>query len=382
MIGGGLGSMIGNVHRYALNMDQCYDLVAGAFSTQLNKSQQLAKQLGMDLDHIYPNYQAMFEKELLLSDDERIQAVSIVTPNDTHFEIAQQAFKAGFHIIIDKPLTLTYQQAQALQTIQKNSKKLCCVTYTYSGYPMIKEARSLLQNHCLGAIKKIIVNFPQGWLSNQENDDNKQAKWRLDPNRAIAGTLTDIGTHAFHLAEYVSGLKVTDVCAQLNTFIKHRVLDDDVSILMNFNNDARGVITVSQIAAGHEANISITVYAEEGSLFWQQNDANTLIIQWLHRPTEIRRSGTDHHYLSDIARYNCRTPAGHPEGFIEAFANHYRNFAQAILRDAYANDVNLHETQRLWDDYPKIEEGVRGLAFIESVLASAQSERKWVALRI
>lgn len=377
MIGGGTGSMIGSVHRYAARLDHCYDLVAAVFSTSLKKSQQLGHELGINMERIYPDYQTMLAKELMLPMAERIEALSIVTPNHTHFAIAKCAMHAGLHVIMDKPLTITLAEAKALQHIQTKRKKLFCITYTYAGYPMIKEARHLLQNNHLGKIRKIIVDYPQGWLSDYQENKHKQASWRQDPNCGIAGTIADIGTHAFHLAEYVSDAQVTHVNAQINTFVKRRLLDDDASILLRFDNRATGVITVSQIAAGEEANININVYAERGSIFWQHKDANKLVIKWREKPTEIRRSGSDNSYLSNMALHNCRTPAGHPEGYIEAFANHYRNFAFSI----HAHNARNITLRPEWDDYPKMKQGVRGVAFIESVIASAKSsQQKWTLM--
>lgn len=379
MIGGGIGSMIGNIHRYAARLDHHYDLVAAVFSTSLKKSQQLGRQLGMNMGRIYPDYQTLLAKELTLPIDERIQALAIVTPNHTHFAIAKCAMQADLHVIIDKPLTIRLAEAKVLQKMQTKRKKLFCITYTYAGYPMIKEARYLLQNNYLGKIRKIIVDYPQGWLSEYQENKHKQASWRQNPQCGIAGTISDIGTHAFHLAEYMSDAKVMHVNAQTNTFVKRRLLDDDASILLKFNNGASGVITASQVAAGEEANININVYAERGSMSWQHNDANTLVIKWREQPTEIRRSGSDNAYLSDIALHNCRTPAGHPEGFIEAFANHYRNFALAI----HAHDLKKMAIREEWD-YPKIDQGVRGVAFVEAVIASAKSlkssQQKWTPI--
>lgn len=374
MIGGGFDSMIGNVHRHAACLDHKYQLVGGVFSRSHEKSTILAHQLGLDIKRIYSCYEEMLSRESKLPSDERFNVITIVTPNDLHFELAKAALLAGFHVIIDKPLTQFLCQANELMTISKKVKRLVCVTYVYSGYPMIKEARSLIQSNRLGKIRKVMITFSQGWLTSLiEEQQQKQASWRMDPHRSHSGTTADIGTHAFHLAEYVTGLKTTHIRADIQTAVPKRLLEDDSAILLKFDQGAHGLLVASQIAAGDEVNINLCVYGEKGSIHWQHQDANSLLVKWLDQPAQLLRAGTDNHYLDDMTLYNCRLPAGHSEGFIEAFANLYRNFALCV--DAMKHDLPI---QQKWNDYPKIEDGIRGVRFVERVLACNQSKEKWL----
>jgi predicted dehydrogenase len=372
MIGGGPGSFIGAIHRIAARMDNYYELIGGAFSSSLEKSLETGEELGLDESRIYPSYQELILQEKKKPANERIQVIAIVTPNHLHFEPAKMALENGFHVILDKPMTLSLAEAIALKEIQEKTENLLCLTHTYTGYPMVKEARQQIAAGKLGNITKIYVEYPQGWLSTPVK--NKQADWRTDPSKSgIAGAMGDIGTHAFNLAEYVSGLSVQKLCADINIVIENRRLDDDGAVLLKFDNGASGVLMATQVAAGEENNIKIRVYGEKGGLEWQQVDANTLTLKWLDEPAQTLRTGGG--YLSSFAQHNTRTPSGHPEGYLEAFANIYKNFAEHII--AIQNQAKPKKESL---DYPSIQEGVRGMAFIETVIASGKSTQKWLDL--
>jgi predicted dehydrogenase len=377
MIGGGQGAFIGAVHRIAARMDDEYELVCGAFSSDAEKAKASGLLLGLKADRVYTWYKQLIEKEKQLPENERVQVISIVTPNHLHFEPAKMALENGFHVILDKPMTFSLAEAKELEKVVKASGKRFCLTHTYTGYPMVKEARQIVKEGRLGKIRKVYVEYPQGWLSTfLEGEDNKQAAWRTDPSKSgIAGAMGDIGTHAFNLAEYVSGLQVTKLCADINIVVEGRKLDDDGTALLKFNNGASGVLIVSQIAAGDENNIKVRVYGEKGSIEWQQDNANTLLLKLLDKPVEILRTGGG--YLSSYATHNTRVPAGHPEGYLEAFANLYRNFALSIKADIAGKPA-----EREWLDYPGIEDGVRGMAFVENVITSGKSDVKWTDFKI
>jgi len=372
MIGGGKGAFIGAVHRIAARMDDEYELTCGAFSSDAEKAKASGLLLGLSPDRVYTSYHELIEKEKQLPEDERVQVISIVTPNHLHFGPAKLALENGFHVILDKPMTFSLAEAKELEKVVKASGKRFCLTHTYTGYPMVKEARQLVAEGKLGKIRKVCVEYPQGWLSTfLEGEDNKQASWRTDPTKSgIAGAMGDIGTHAFNLAEYVSGLQVTKLCADINTVVEGRKLDDDGAALLKFNNGASGVLIASQVAAGDENNIKLRVYGEKGGLEWQQDNANTLLLKWLDKPAEILRTGAG--YLSSYATNNTRVPAGHPEGYLEAFANLYRNFALSIKAD-----IAGKQAEKEWLDYPGIEDGIRGMAFVENVITSGKSGVKW-----
>lgn len=372
MIGGGPGSFIGAIHRIAARMDGMIEMVCGSFSSDPDKSAKAGKELGLEATRCYANYEEMIAREGELPAEQRMDFVSIVTPNHVHFAPAMAALEAGFHVVLDKPMTLTLDEAKQLAEKIESSGKLFCLTHTYTGYPMVKQARQMVLNGDFGKIRKVYVEYPQAWLSTPlEQDGNKQAGWRTDPSKSgKGGAMGDIGTHAFNLAEYVSGLQVTRLCADLHTKVPNRVLDDDGAMLLRFGNGASGVLMATQIAAGEENNIKIRVYGEKGGLEWQQEDANTLQVKWLDRPKEIYRAGTP--YLSSYAEVNARTPAGHPEGYLEAFANHYQNFARTLL-------AQLNDTEPLpeWQDYPGTEDGLRGMAFVEIAVENSKLDQKW-----
>ena len=377
MVGGGKGAFIGAVHRIAAQLDNEYQLVCGAFSSDARKSRESGEALGLDTDRVYSSYHELFEKEKALPEDKRMQVVSIVTPNHAHFEPVKLGLENGFHVILDKPMTFSLQEAKELQQVYDRHDRLFCLTHTYTGYPMVKEARQLVADGRFGAIRKVYVEYPQGWLSGfEEGTGNKQASWRTDPGKSgIAGAMGDIGTHAFNLAEYVSGLELTKLCAAINIVVPGRKLDDDGEVLLQFNNGASGLLFATQVAAGEENNVKVRVYGEKGGLEWQQEDANSLQVKWLDKPKEIYRAGGG--YLSAVARHNLRTPGGHPEGYLEAFANIYRNFALCVRAKDHGETPKPE-----WLDFPGIREGVRGMAFIESVIASGKSDQKWLHFNV
>lgn len=377
MIGGGQGAFIGAVHRIAARIDGEYELVCGAFSSNAEKSQASGLLLGLPASRSYSSYQELIEKEKQLPENERVQVISIVTPNHVHFAPTKMALENGFHVVLDKPMTFSLEEAKELEKVVSASGKLFCLTHTYTGYPMVKEAKQLIKAGAIGAVRKVYVEYPQGWLSSfLEGEDNKQASWRTDPGKSgIAGAMGDIGTHAFNLAEYVTGLQVTKICADINIVVEGRKLDDDGAALLKFNNGASGVLTATQIAAGEENNVKIRVYGEKGGLEWHQSDANSLTVMYTDKPAETWRTGGG--YTSSFAQHNTRTPAGHPEGYLEAFANLYRNFALTVKAGLEGKQATPEEL-----DFPGIEEGVRGMAFIENVIASGKSDAKWTDFTI
>ena len=373
MIGGGIGAFIGNIHRIASRMDGKFELVCGAFSSDAKKSIESGLQLGIDENRCYQTFAEMFEKELQLPENERMQVVSIVTPNHVHFEPTKIALQNNFHVVLDKPLCFSLDEAHQLKNIVANSKAKFCLTHTYTGYPMIKQAKQMIANGEIGIVRKIYVNYVQGWLHTAlENNNQKQASWRTNPTQSgIAGAMGDIGIHAFNLTEYITGLQTTKLSAHINTIIEGRQLDDDGATHLQFNNGASGVLIATQIATGAENNISMKIYGDKGSIEWEHENNNSLKINWPDKPSQIYRSGTP--YLQHIAAANCRTPAGHPEGYLEAFANIYTNFANHILAEK-----NNTEILPQYIDYPSIEDGVRGMQFIEAVIKSGKSEIKWI----
>ncbi len=375
MIGGGPGAFIGAVHRLAAQMDGEMELVCGAFSSDPEKSAAEGLRLGLPVNRTYGSWKEMLRREQELPAAERMEVVSIVTPNHLHFEPAKTALESGFHVVLDKPMTFSLAEALELEKTVRQTGLLFCLTHTYTGYPMVKEARQQVSAGNLGNIRKVYVEYPQGWLADfMEGGNNKQAAWRTDPARSgIAGAMGDIGTHAFNLAEYISGLEVSAVCAAVNTVVPGRRLDDDGEILLRFSNGASGCLIATQVATGEENNIKIRVYGEKGGLEWQQDNANTLLLKWPDRPAAILRTGTP--WLSSFAAANTRIPAGHPEGYLEAFANLYRNVARC-LKAKKKNETPAPE----WLDFPGVAEGVRGMLFIEKVVENSAGNQKWTSL--
>lgn len=368
MIGGGPDSFIGSIHRIAALMDGHYEIVCGVFSTSYEKSLITGREIGIDEERIYKTELEMFEKESQLEEGSRMEVVSIVTPNNLHYIQTKQALKYNFNVILDKPLCNSLEEALELQEIISNSTKKFCLTHTYTGYPMIKEAKFIVKSGVIGKIRKVSVEYPQGWLTRSiEKTGHKQAAWRNDEK--VSGKsccLGDIGTHAFNLLEYVTGLKVNKLFAEVSTFVEGRVLDDDATILLRLENEAKGVIQSSQILTGEENSLRIQVWGEEGGVEWCQLDPNTLKVKKIEGPMQIYRAGTNFDYLSKHSRLNLRTPGGHPEGYLEAFANIYRSFYYEV------KGKSVEEF-----DFPSIEEGVRGMKFIDLALVSSRLE-KWV----
>lgn len=377
MVGGGRGAFIGGVHRIAANIDGQIELVCGAFSSDPEKSKASGADLFLPPNRCYGSFEEMMHAEKALPDDQRMEFVSIVTPNHMHFAPAKLALLSGFHVLSDKPATFNLAEVRELVALVKQTGLLYGLTHNYTGYPLVKHARELVHQGKLGKIRKVVVEYPQGWLATRlEDSGQKQAAWRTDPTRCgAAGCVGDLGTHAENLAEYITGLKIKELAADLTSFVEGRMLDDDANMLLRFDNGAKGVLHSSQISVGEENNLNIRVYGEKGGLEWHQNEPNTLLLKWLDRPTEILRTANG--YLSAEAAANTRTPASHPEGYLEAFANVYRNFANHLRA------IQSGETpSALVLDYPKIEDGVRGMAFIEAVVTSSQNNAAWTPLGV
>ncbi|MBU0716372.1 MAG: Gfo/Idh/MocA family oxidoreductase [Verrucomicrobia bacterium] len=373
MVGGGKDAFIGAVHRRAALMDGRAELVCGAFSRSPEKSQAAGRECFLPDHRIYGSFQEMFAAERRLPAGERMDFVVIVTPNDVHYPAAMAALAEGFHVVCDKPMTTTLAEARRLELEVRKTGRLFCLTHNYTGYPMVKEARDLARDSRLGKIRRVVVEYPQGWLAARlEATGQKQAAWRTDPKHAGATCcMGDIGSHCENLAEYITGLKIKSLCADLTTFVKGRTLDDDGSVLLRFDNGARGVLWASQIAVGEENALAIRVYGEKGAVIWRQQDPDTLIIHWTDRANEIRRRGTG--FVGPAAAAATRLPAGHPEGFHDAFANLYRRFYDAL--EATAEGRKIKER-----DYPDVHDGVRGMAFLEAVVRSSRSGQKWINL--
>jgi predicted dehydrogenase len=375
MVGGGKDAFIGAIHRIAANMDGQIELVCGALSINQEIAIDSGHMLFLPEDRIYTNYEDMIRAESKQPADKRMDFVTIVTPNFAHFAPAMMALDNGFNVVIEKPITFTLNEAKQLKKKLDETGLMLLLTHTYSGYPMVKEAKQLVKKGAIGKIRKIYVEYLQGWLSKlSEREGNAQAAWRTDPTKSgKSGCMGDIGTHAAHLAEYISGLKITQLNASLNIVVDGRMLDDDGAILLRFEDKATGVLTASQITAGEENALKIRIYGETGSLEWAQQEPNTLTLKWLDKPAQTLRAGSNYgDRESTCATHNCRTPGGHPEGYLEAFGNLYRNFALTL-----SAKINNEEPKPEWLDFPGIEDGIRGMAFIENVVASNHSKEKW-----
>lgn len=375
MIGGGKDAFIGAIHRIAANMDGLIELSCGALSVNPEMAIESGKILFLPEDRVYTNYEVMIKNESSLPDDKRIDFITIVTPNFAHFAPAMMALEHGFNVVVEKPITFTIEEARQLKKKVEETGKTLCLTHTYAGYPMVKQAKYMVANGAFGKVRKIVVEYHQGWLSKlSEREGNAQAAWRTDPKKSgKSGCMGDIGTHAAHLAEYISGLKITKICADLNIMVEGRALDDDGNVLLKFDNGAAGVLSASQVAAGEENSLRIKLYGETGGIEWHQHEPNTLLVKWLDQPSQVLRAGSGYtDRLSTFATKNCRTPGGHPEGYLEAFGNIYRNFAQTLL----AKLGGTEPTKEMLD-FPGVDEGIRGMAFIDNVVASSQSDVKW-----
>lgn len=380
MVGGGKDAFIGAIHRIAANMDGMIELVCGALSINPDVAKDSAKSLFLPESRTYLTYEEMIKAEAALPADQRMDFVTIVTPNFAHFAPAMMALDHGFHVVIEKPITFSLDEAKQLQQKVAETGLLLCLTHTYSGYPMVKQAKQMVKENAFGKIRKVVVEYPQGWLSKlSEREGNAQAAWRTDPKRSgKAGSMGDIGTHAAHLAEYITGLKITQLCADLNIMVPGRMLDDDGNVLLRFDNGAAGVLIASQIAAGEENNLRIKVYGEKGGIEWSQQEPNTLWVKWLDQPMQVLRAGSNYGaHLSSFATHNARTPGGHPEGYLEAFGNIYRNFALTLSARI---DGSAPSAEAM--DFPSVEDGIRGMAFIDNVVASAGMDTKWKTFEV
>ncbi|MES2705382.1 MAG: Gfo/Idh/MocA family oxidoreductase [Verrucomicrobiota bacterium] len=372
MVGGGRGAFIGAVHRMASSLDGQVELVCGAFSSDPEKSKASGADLFLPAERCYGTYEEMILAEKALPVGERMDFMVIVTPNHLHFPPAKMALENGFHVLSDKPATFDLAQAKELAEIVKTTGQLYGLSYNYTGYPLMRQARQMIAEGKLGKVRKVVVEYPQGWLSTLlEETGQKQAAWRTDPSQCgAAGCMGDIGTHAINLAEFVTGLHIKELAADLTTFLPGRRLEDDGNVLLRFDNGAKGVLHSSQISVGEENNLSLRVYGELGGIEWHQLEPNTLKVQWPDQPTQLFRTGLG--YLGSDAAAATRTPAGHVEGYLEAFGNIYRNFVAHIR--AVASGASMEA------DYPTIQEGVAGMAFIEATVKSAAANAAWTPL--
>lgn len=387
MVGGGRGAFIGAVHRIAAAMDQQIELVCGAFSSDPERSRASGADLFLPPDRCYGTFEEMIAGEAALPENRRMDFVAIVTPNHMHFPPAKMALENGFHVLSDKPATFNLAEAKELFAIVRRTGLLYGLTHNYTGYPMVKEARALIADGKLGKIRKVVVEYPQGWLAKRiENEGQKQASWRTDPKKSGAGgCVGDIGTHAENLAEYITGLQIAELAADITSFVKGRKLDDDANVLLRFKDPknpsktgAKGVLHCSQISVGEENNLNIRVYGEKGAIEWHQKEPNTLLVKWPDQPAQVYRTANG--YLSPAALGAGRTPPAHPEGYLEAFANVYKGFAAAVLARAQKQKFCGEGDEPKKFDYPSIGDGVRGMAFIEAVVASSRANAAWTKL--
>jgi len=376
MVRGGSGALIGAVHRAAALIDGEIEFVAGALSSSEEKALASGRDLGLPDDRNYGSWQQMLEAELGLPEEKRVNFVSVVTPNHLHFPVAHAFAEAGFNVVLDKPMVHDTEQAERLVETVEKTGVVFAVTYTYTGYPMVKQARHMVRNGQLGDIRKVIVEYNQGWLASKlEESGAKQAEWRTDPARSgIAGAVGDIGSHAENLVSTITGLEISEICADLTTFVEGRRLDDDANLLIRYTGGAKGVLIASQISAGEENDLRIRVYGTEGSLEWRQEEPNDLVFKPMDAPAQVLKRGND--YLCEEAKRASRLPPGHPEGFIEAFANVYMSVAATVR----ARQEQVEPEGLPWD-FPSVFDGARGVHFIEKTVESAQSEKKWTAAR-
>ncbi len=374
MVGGGRDAFIGAVHRCAAHLDGKIELVAGCFSSDAEKSRLSAQDLLVKPERAYGRFQEMAEREAALPEGERIDFVSIVTPNSLHYPVAACFLEAGFHVVCDKPMTFDLDEAVKLRGLVNQSGRVFALTHNYTGYPMVKEARQRVQRGDLGRILKVVAEYPQGWLLNPiEKTGQKQADWRTDPKRAGASCcIGDIGTHAENLGRYITGLEIESLCAEFTTFVEGRPLEDDANLLIRYRGGAKGILYASQISVGEENGLTIRIYGERAALEWHQEHPNELILKFPDQPRQILRRGNA--YLSDEAKRFTRLPPGHPEAFIEAFANIYLEAGRAIV------DHSAGHSPTLSYDFPTADDGVAGMAFIQTTVQSALSEAKWVPM--
>jgi len=372
MIGGGRGAFIGAVHRIAAIMDGRADLVAGAFSSDAARSRDSGADLFLDPSRVYGSYLEMAAKEKAMPADRRLDFVIIVTPNHQHFPPAKAFLEAGFNVVCDKPVTLNLAEAKALRKIVAKTRKVFVLTHNYTGNAMVKQARAMVRAGELGDIRKVVVEYPQGWLFNRlEASGQKQAAWRTDPKRSgAAGCMGDIGTHAENLAHYITGLEISELCADLSTFVPGRALDDDGNVLLRFKGGAKGILHASQISVGEENNLNIRIYGTKAGLEWHQEHPNELWVKFPDRPAQLWRRGNG--YVGDAAKRATRIPAGHPEGYLEAFGNLYAEAFRAISAEVQGQPLPKDL------DFPTIDDGVYGMAFIETLVKSSHAGARWV----
>ena len=375
MVGGGRDGFIGGVHRFAARLDGEIELVAGAFSSDPEKARRSGEDFHLDPQRVYENYTTMAEAESRLPVDQRIDFVSIVTPNRLHFPVAKVFLEAGLNVICDKPMTFDLNEARSLREVVKRSGKIFALTHNYTGYPMVKEARELARGGALGSLLKVVAEYSQGWLLRPiDAEGQKGAAWRTDPQQAGASScIGDIGTHAENLARYITGLEIEELCADFTTFVEGRRLEDDGNLLLRYRNGARGVLYASQVSAGEENNLSIRVYGTKASLEWHQEHPNELTVKYPDAPRQVLRRGNA--YLCEAAKRFTRLPPGHPEAFIEAFANVYREAARAIRAEV--------EKQPMPEglDFPTVDDGVEGMAFIAAAVESAKAGGIWTKMQ-
>ncbi|AWB68897.1 oxidoreductase [Saccharobesus litoralis] len=371
MVGGGQGAFIGAVHRIAAAIDGQIELVCGAFSSNAERSVASGAALFLPESRCYQSYEEMFQRESQLPEDQRMEFVAIVTPNHLHFPVAKMAFEYGFHVMSDKPATFDLNEALELEKLVTKHGRLYGLTHTYNGYPLVKQAKHMVESGELGNVVKVIAEYTQGWLASKDDEGGKQAAWRLDPKQAgISCCMGDIGVHAANLAEYVTGLEIANICSDLTATVAGRTLDDDGTVLLKFNNGAKGVLLSSQIQIGDENNLRIRVIGDKKAIEWQQIEPNTLWVKENGKPTQQVRTGVGE--FCEAAQKAMRTPPGHPEGYLEAFANIYVNFADQISAFK-AGETCDNQTF----DVPGIREAIRGMAFIENVVAADKSDSKW-----
>ena len=374
MVGGGRGAFIGAVHRMAARLDGEIELVAGCFSSDAEKSRLSGADFHLDPSRVYATFAEMAKSEAALPADQRIDFVSIVTRNNTHFAVAKTFLEAGFHVVCDKPLCFSLAEGRKLQSVVRKSGKVFALTHNYTGYPMVKEAREWVRSGKLGKLMKVVVEYPQGYAITalEQQADGAISNWRMDPSvSGVSNCMGDIGTHAHNLARYITGLEIDEICAELSTFIPGRPLDDDGNCLIRFSGGAKGILYASQVSSGEENNLNIRVFGTKGSLQWFQENPNELIWKKADAPQQIHRRGNS--YLSAAAQGATRTPFAHPEGFIEAFANVYRSAATAI-----ADSIAGRKSPKGGYDFPTIADGLAGMAFIESAVKSSKRGAKWV----
>ncbi len=374
MVGGGIGSFIGDVHRKAANIDGMIDLVCGAFSSSEEKSMASAEALGIPQKRAYGSFEQMILEEAKLPETERMDFVAIVTPNHMHFPPAKMALEQGFHVICDKPLTLTLDEAIELEKVVNSSGKVFALTHNYTGYPMVKQAKAMIAKGDLGAIRKINAQYLQGWLATAvEKTGQKQAAWRVDPKKSgIGGALGDIGTHAENLVEYITGIQIEELAADVTAFGEGRILDDDGNILLRFQNGAKGIMTFSQIATGEENNLGVKIYGTKGSIEWYQENPNELVVRWLDKPKQIFTPGGNGGY-PEASEY-VRIPAGHPEGYLEGFATIYRSFAKEL------QNIKSGGIASTLPDFPTVKDGIRGMKFIYAAVESSKKNAAWTKI--